>query len=479
MAKNPLESILKDVLQQLPADRLGELSKNVKVAHDWSIAMFNPHPKQNAFHRSGAHIRLFQGGNRSGKSTSGCKEAVAFCLGYRPWYSKADNNYFTPLKAPTKGRIICEDFSATASKVIVEKLFEDIPPNMIEKGYPKKNSDGVEVNWRLTNGSTFQIMTNKQDDKLFEGADLDWCWYDEPPERNKFIATQRGMVDRGGYAWMTMTPLSQPWIYDEIQAMCATDPDYFMVTVDIMDNVGYGLEKENIDRYAKSLREDEKDMRLHGKPRRLIGLIYDTFSHKDHVIEPFNVPRKWPRFVMIDPHPRTPHMVSWFTVDPYGRLIQYDEFFEHLLISELSQVIKTKTGSDRIMFYACDPIAFNDDPVTDKSWSDKFRESGIPVTPAVKDLTNGILAVKDALKGTMGYPNLYFFRTLYRTIWEIQRYRWAEWKGSSEDRNAKEKPVDKDDHAMENLYRAVLMQPPYKDMDSVDQELPMPPPDVP
>jgi len=475
-----IEDLLASVIKNMPDEQAKMLAKDLKVANQWGITMFNPHPKQDKFHRSKAHIRLFQGGNRSGKSTSGCKETVAFMLGYRPWLSKNDPDYKTPMKTPVVGRIICEDFGVTAAQVIIKKLKEDIPPGMIAKGYPRKNSDGIEVEWMLTNGSYLQILSNKQDTKIFEGADLDFCWADEPPDRDKYIATLRGMVDRGGYMWLTMTPLSQPWIYDEIEIKSATDPDVFCIYVDINDNVGYGLSKNNVDRFASSLREDEKEMRLHGKHRRLLGLVYKEFSPEKHIIDPFEISPKWPKYVLIDPHPRTPHMVSWFTVDPYDRIIQYDELFEHMLISELCRVVRAKNGNNRIISYHCDPIAFQENPLDKRRWADEFIEHGIPVQPAPKQLSYGITKVKDFLEGNelMG-PQMYFFRTLQHTLWEIQRYRWDDWKGSSsEEKNEKQKPVDKDDHAMENLYRAVLVKPNYRDISHDDQPLQYPKADV-
>jgi len=240
------------------------------------------------------------------------------------------------------------------------------------------------------------------------------------------------------------------------------------------------LSEENVARFANTLREDEKEMRLRGKHRRLIGLVYKEFDPSKHLIDPFEVDPKWPKYVMIDPHPRTPHMVSWFTVDPYDRIIQYDELFEHLLISELCRVIRAKNGNSRILSYYCDPIAFQENPLDKRRWADEFIEHGIPVQQAPKQLAHGITQVKDFLVGNelMG-PQLYFFKNLTHTIWEIQRYRWDEWKGStSEQREVKQKPIDKDDHAMENLYRAVLVKPNYRNVKDDTKDLDYPPADV-
>ncbi len=475
-----LEEILKSVMEKVPTEKLRVVESELKKLEEWKIARFNPHPKQDAFHRSRAHTRLFQGGNRSGKSTSGVLEAISFCLGYRPWYPKGDEAYRTWVKPPVKGRVVCEDFSVTAGEVLISKFHEWIPKSELD-GEPRKNHLGFEVDWRFKNGSRFTIMTNMQDVKLFEAADIDFAYFDEPPPRDKYIATQRGLVDRGGYDWLCMTPLSQPWIYDDIVLKSQSDDDILFLEVDMRDNVGYGLTEENIVRFASKLREEEKEARIHGKFRHMSGIIYKDFDYSKHVIEPIIIPRNWPRMVLIDPHPRTPHMVSWFAVTPLQHLIQYDELFVHCTIRELVAKIKAKTGGDRIVMRLADPIAFIENPLDKKTWADEFAECGWPVEKAPKDLSRGIMAVKDKLVGTLGKPELYFFNTCKHTIWEIQRYRWDENKGNSgETKSPREVPVDKDDHAMENLYRACLSMPTWYDTEQYESTvLHMPVQDVP
>ena len=58
----------------------------------------------------------------------------------------------------------------------------------------------------------------------------------------------------------------------------------------------------------------------------------------------------------------------------------------------------------------------------------------------------GILKVQGELKKE---NNIYFAPTAKRTLWEIARYAWDE---------KENKPVDENDHAMENLYRAELLE---------------------
>jgi hypothetical protein len=53
-------------------------------------------------------------------------------------------------------------------------------------------------------------------------------------------------------------------------------------------------------------------------------------------------------------------------------------------------------------------------------------------------------------------PEVYVFDTCERTMFEMEHYRWQEHTGKSADlHNPKEKPIDKDDHMIENLGRAL------------------------
>ena len=478
-SNNAMLDVVREMLGSLEPERLAQIEKAMRDVDSWSAVRFNPHAKQELFHSSKAHIRLFTGGNRSGKTTSGALEGISFALGYRPWLSKADIDYYTPMKTPTIGRIICEDFTATASGVIVQKLHDWLPDGVLKKK-PKRNQQGVEVYFEFVNGSVFDIMTNEQEDSVFESKALDWAWCDEPPRRPVYIGTSRGLVDTGGFMWLTMTPLKEPWIYDEIQLKHGIDPDFFAVVVDIMDNVGYGLQIEDVERYGKLLNEDEKEARLHGKYKHLSGLIYKDFDPERHIVKkPFTIPKHWPRIILIDPHPRTPHMVTWMARSPREQMFVYDELFEHCTVSELCAMIREKTGSDRIVGRYVDPSAYVESPLDNSCWADEFLACGVPVDPAPKQLSYGITQVEAALKGTMNEPDLFFTRNCVRHIYEIQRYRWDDWKGrSGTERTEKQRPVDKDDHAMENLYRGVLVMPEYFDVSAANDAIEYPVADV-
>src|SRR5271157_4051483 len=76
-------------LQSVIADKVGRLVQLQKLQKSWlqqhRIYFYRPKGNQPAFHSSLAHVRLAFGTNRSGKTTAGVVEDIAFALGFRPW----------------------------------------------------------------------------------------------------------------------------------------------------------------------------------------------------------------------------------------------------------------------------------------------------------------------------------------------------------------------------------------------------------
>ena len=78
--------------------------------------------------------------------------------------------------------------------------------------------------------------------------------------------------------------------------------------------------------------------------------------------------------------------------------------------------------------------------------------------PASKDKERGIIACQRRLqhiyRGEDKIPGIYITSNCTRFRYEITRYSWDDWKKDTENtKGQKQKPVDKDDHMMENWYR--------------------------
>lgn len=432
-----------------------------------------PHSKQEKFHRDKALIRVASGGNRSGKSTAGVNEDVAHALGYRPWLKPEDPDYKIQVAVPNKGLVCGESFGEQVAKVLVPKFLGD-PERGVPGAVPteflqgvKRNPAGVVTQIHFKNGSSIFMQSYDQDVSLFESADYDWFHPDEPPPRPIWVAVQRGLADRRGRTWITMTPLKEPWIYDEIYARKDVGLHYF----DIEDNLGFGLTREGIDQFASSLTEDEKEARLRGRYFHLSGLVYKDYGPNSR-LKRFKIPEHWGLWFHVDTHPRTPHHAVWMAVAPNqkkylcGELKNGDKanrvlpFIEAVKVYEREKLGRSLDSIVRLI----EPGAQAPDPLHDgRSIWDEFADNGLRCRPGSKNRDAGILLLQKELQRDPTYgiePNLFVFDDLEGLDFEFRHYVWDDWsKRTAQGRTEKQAPRDQNDHFLEGVHRILLDEP--------------------
>ncbi len=309
------------------------------------------------FLNSLADTRAYFGANRAGKTTAGCVEVCYHTTGQYPdWWQGRK------WKRPTKGRLFCSDFSK-GSKILTEKLHEWFPRDCII-GVDKNNLK-AEVGWHIkhkTGGeSYFDILTYEQDPYLAEGWNGDFALFDEPPPRDMYIATVRGLIDNDGICLFTLTPLKEPWLFDEIYN--SKDKKIFSVVADIRHNLErmnplshtlVGLREDAIRKFESKLTEEERETRMHGKFRYLAGRIWKEWDREVHTFDrkiwiagkegvaiDGQPPKHWPRMMLIDPHDRNPHAIIWVAMDDTRNYKVYREaWLEGKTIPEIVSYIK-------------------------------------------------------------------------------------------------------------------------------------------
>lgn len=438
-----------------------------------SIRYYKPHRRQEEFHNDPARIRLVLGGNRSGKTQSGCAEDVAFALGYRPWLSPMDSNYKVAVRVPNKGLIVGESFGEQVKKVLVPKLLGDPErniPGLLPKSAvksTKKNQQGIITTIMLDNGSSMQFQSYDQEVDLFESTDYDWVHMDEPCPRPIWVAIQRGLTDRMGRSWMTMTPLKEAWIHDQLVSRDTIGKHFF----DMSDNIGYGLKAEAVAEFARELTPEEREARIHGRFFHLSGLVYKEYQAV-HKIERVPIDSSWSVYMHIDTHPRTPHHAVWIAVRPDNSLMVCGELKNSDPANLVEPFAFAVLAYERtVLNYPCDrirrliePGSQTQNPVKDgRSIHDEFAEYGIVAKPGSKNRDAGILLLHKYLhfeQDAAIYPQIFFFRDLKGIDYEMRRYQWDDWaKKAAEGRTDKQAPKDKDDHFIEGIHRILLDTP--------------------
>lgn len=420
---------------------LEEREKNFKILY------FAPQEYQLPFFRSQKKLRLVTGSNQCGKTLCGVVEEIQLSLGIHP---------YRKLPVPNRGRTFATDLKNGIGEII-QKVYEEYAPRSEVKN-TKRYPGGEMSKIFYRNGSTVDFRSYEQDPKLSEGWQGDWSHFDEPPPRPHYIATMRGLMRKKGFAWMTLTPLTEPWIYDDIflQAGEGDDkPDVF--NWDIAQNKY--LSQEQVADFAARLSDDERDARLHGKFRHLSGLIYKNLNPAKHFIKAFDIPPQWPRYCSMDYHPRVHCAVVWIAFDPNGRGYIYDELWIDSTVKEISDVIKAKEGRDKIEARFIDSLSATPDRITGTSPQREFIRHGLGFRSATKAWIAGKNAVSEYLGlDAEGQPGLYFLvDRVPRCANAFGRYQWDEYSSLRE--GEKEQPKKQYAHFPDAVRYILVMRP--------------------
>jgi len=420
---------------------------------------------------AGAFIGLYSAANGVGKTASAVN-----ILANIIWPVPGGHPFIRgPLyqKFPYLKRIrIVSDPSVVDS--IIKEMKHWFPKN---RYVTSKGRKAYEAYWKTDTGFDIDIMTYDQDKKEFESANLGLIWFDEPPPKPIYTACI-ARLRRGGVLFITATPLEgSEWMYDDL----ITNPDNeaggrFVVEAKMEDackdhGIRGHLEHDNIQKLIAQYSEDEQQARVFGRFQHLTGLIYKEFRPEVHVIAPFQIDlNNYSVHQFLDPHPRTPDAAAWYAVDRQGTYFVVDELFIKCSNGdqELASRIKDKDSYYRIVERYGDPSMFIEDQHRQTSLALELNKYGLYYAEASKQRVAADREIHNALHYTqignnmIKAPRLYIFSTCQRHIWELNHYRWDEWTGKNAlKKGPKQKPIDKDDHMIENLGRFLLSMPSF------------------
>lgn len=460
------------IVGAIPEEQLDTVLSQLEALMVPTPSDYEPHPKQKQFHESLCKTRLLCGGNRSGKTEAGTLEAVFHATGLYPdWYPVSKR-----ILEPNRGRIITTDYAKGCGESLQPKLDKWIPPDLIVDKRRTLKGFYEKLTIRHVSGglSTIDIMTHEQDDAQFEGWSGHWAWFDEPPPREKWVATMRGLIDFSGRCWLTLTPISEPWMYDEFVAK--QNPDVFFINVAQWENPH--LKQMEQEAFLRILTEDEKEARLYGRFRHLAGLVYKNFDPNVHLLSQANtkIDRRWPVYFVLDPADRRPHHAIWARVDPFGTIYIVDELVYKGTIFETSKEILKRELMNKItpseVIRILDPNkGQTPSAVSGLKLKEEFAKHAVYFTTKVNDdLTLGHLAVSEKLSydktkplSTTNHPKMFFIReTTKECIKQLQTYVWDDWKGASKDsKSQKEKPKDINKDMPDCLRYLVVFNPQF------------------
>lgn len=413
------------------------------------------HEKQMEFHRCASRNRWVFGGNRSGKTECGAAESVWLALGEHPYKSN---------RADVQGWVVSLT-QQVQRDVAQSKILKYLPPRRIEdivmtsgrKGAPEYGIiDHILVRNAFGGISKIGFKSCDQGREKFQGASLDFVWFDEEPPFDIYRECKMRVFDRAGYIFGTMTPLKGlTWVYDEIELNERQDPEVWCTHMEWKDNPY--LDPAEVENMAAVMSDDEQQSRRFGRFFSGEGLVYPEFDPDRHVIDPFDVPADWQCAVSIDPGLNNPTSCHFYAVDFDGVIYVVGEHYERgrsvdyhaEKILELADRLGWRRDSSGRLRALIDSAASQRTLASEKSVAELFYERGIAVNTRVnKDLYSGIQRVKSLFcrKPT----RIYIFRNCVNLIRELKGYWWGEG----------DRPRKADDHALDELRYFAMTQPP-------------------
>lgn len=453
--------------------RIRQIEKLQKKQNDDALANYNTkdkiHYKQLEFHKCPKRNRWVFGGNRSGKTECGAVETVWMARGIHP-YRQNRKDVFGWVVSPT--REVQRDVAQ--AKVLKYLRPEWIDSVVMVSGRADNPQSGVIDYIAVKNVfggiSKIGFKSCEMGREKFQGASLDFVWFDEEPPEDIYDECMMRILDKKGDIFGTMTPLKGlTFIYKRIFLNENGDDRVWYIFMEWADNPY--LDPDEIQTLSQSLSKTQLESRRYGRFCENKGLVYEEFDERKTVITPFEVPKEWFECLSIDPGLNNPLSCHWYAVDGDGNIYVIAEHYEagkdilyHCQkIKEICRALGWKTDSFGRYRALIDSAANQRTLSGIKSVAELFCENGIQVDTSVdKDLFTGISRVKQFLRRDNGTPDLFIFDNCVNLIREIKGYWWGE--GDA--------PKKKDDHALDELRYFVMSRP------APSQPLPKIPSDV-
>jgi len=465
------------IVKEKKAQKLDYLKQFLLHKEENKIMYFDTPPNPGANPKQSLILEVFldpfyktfgmSGGERQGKTTLLTILGLSYLFGEFLWdnqYSRKGSrtllSHLFPHKLPRKVRYVGQGWHDHIKAVVIPELHKWWPKD--RKVHTHGNGIITDTFWRdEKTKSTIEVMSNNQDPREHRGWSGDLILYDEPCKRDIYTSNARGLVDRKGREVFAATLLNEPWIDQEIvkKVLPNGKPDrtVFWVQGTMYDNVGFGLTKDGVEEYKSKLTDREQQSRIYGIPEHMSGLVYPQFNRNIHVFDWFQIPTDWMVDISIDIHPRERQAVLFIATDPRNDRYIFDEIWDHGDGTWVGDEIMRKINANslRVNKIIIDPLSKADSNNAETTFEKIFRviaRYDYNLETASKDKSDGILEVKKHLKGPNNKPSMFLLENCVRTLKEFEGYMWDK---------ETQKPVDKDDHMMENLYRICLLNTQY------------------
>ena len=417
------------------------------------------------------------GGNRAGKTLVGAAIAVASAMGrHHPAVQLfARANRLDVSAIPERPGVVCCSALTGNDSIRVQRR---AVAALLPRGSRWRNRDGHgESSVSLPPDAAGRVgrllfKSNDQSRRSYQGDAWDLVWLDEEHSESVFDEARMRLVDRAGRALLTMTPLmGQTWVWRRL--VDTPEPRSATTSLHSVDNPH--IPQEYLEALLSRYGPKQRAARERGEFVALEGMIYVDWSVDAHVVDPFDIPDDWPRYMGIDFGYTNPTAAVWAARDPDGRIVIYREHHRSrwLIVQHAEAILCVEscpacwdadgfgTLSTRPEWWSrraqsvaqCESCAGTGrrEPEPEYRWADPENvenrkalsfDFDVVTHKAVKHVLPGIEAVAGRLVVQRdGRPRLVVFRDCVATIRSLSTYRWKPTPPG-----AKVAPLKRNDH---------------------------------
>ena len=399
---------------------------------------YTPTPKQKMFHASKADELLFGGAAGGGKSKAVVMDALFRCLKYPKTHAYVFRRTYGEL----------ED-------TVIREARDSYP-----EGLGKYNGARHEI--VLPNQSVihFRSCQHMQDMYAYKGVEIQWLYFDEltsfEQEIYDFLKTRlraRKSLKVRPCVRSTSNPgdIGHAWV----KKLFVDAAPYMEMRESIVISRETGRRKRYRTQYIPSLVTENPYIgedylfQLEQKPealRRALlygdwnafeGQVFTEWSDRPdhycdrlwtHVVEPFEIPVTWPRYMSFDHGYAKPFSVGLWAVDPWGRAYRYREWYGcekgranvglRLTPRQIAEGILQRESYEKENNLHIDRIA--DPAIFDRSRGDSVAQlmeprdgaAGVYFRPGENNRLAGKMELHERLRfDEEGKPKLYVFST--------------------------------------------------------------------
>lgn len=351
--------------------------------------------KQNLFINSPAFETLFGGAAGGGKSYGQLTDALLYALKY-----------------PKSKQILFRSTFADLEKSLIRVSLEFYPKTIATYNSSKHT-------WKFKNGSIidFGYIQYENDVYQYQSAEYDVIRFDELTHFTEYMYTYMISRCRGanpypkriksstnpggvGHTWVKerFIDIGEPNTMHKVQLETGEYVTRIFIPSLVQDNKFMLSYDPDYIKRLDNLPEKERKALKYGDWDIYDGMFFPEFKRRLHVIEPFEIPEHWNRYIALD-YGLDMFAVIFIAVDEKGKGYIYNEIYKsNLIVSEAAQTLKSYMRGKKFKAIYAPPDLWNRNRDTGKSTAEVFRDNGVFLDKAGNNRISGWLAVKEWLK---------------------------------------------------------------------------------